>query len=519
VAQRRADHPVVVDGEVTITYGELRERADAAAAAFIAAGVQPGDRVAIWAPNTWHWVVALLGAQSAGGVLVPLNTRYRGDEAAQILRAAGVSALCVNQGFLGFDFLGMLEGLDIGAVGTIVNWGEPVAADRAQSFDDFLAAGAAVGVDEVDRRVAALAPGDLSDMLFTSGTTGAPKGVMCTHGQTPRAFAEWARVVGLTADDRYLVVNPFFHSFGYKAGIVAAMTVGCTIYPEPVFDAAKVMDDIERLQITMVPGAPALFQTILNHPGLATAELGSLRLAVTGAAAIPTQLIVDMREVLGFDTVISGYGLTEASGIATMSRFDDDPDTIANFSGRAIDGVEVEIHDAAGNVVPPLTAGEVVVRGYNVMLGYFNDPEKTAEAIDADGWLHTGDIGIMDERGYLKITDRLKDMFINGGFNAYPAEIESLLGAHPDIGQVAVIGVPDERMGEVGAAFVVAAPGAQPDPAEITAWAKEHMANFKVPRHIRIVDSLPLNASGKVVKPTLRERFEHDNEDTTGDSR
>jgi acyl-CoA synthetase (AMP-forming)/AMP-acid ligase II len=329
---------------------------------------------------------------------------------------------------------------------------------------------------------------------------------MCTHGQTTRAFGDWAEVVGLRAEDRYLVVNPFFHAFGYKAGIVASLTVGATIYPHAVFDVPAVMEAIATHRITMIPGPPTLYQSILNHPEFRPEEVTSLRLAVTGAAVVPVELIHQMRDVLGFETVITGYGLTEACGVATMCRHDDDPDTIANFSGRAIPGVEVEVHDPDGNRVPPMTPGEVVVRGYNVMQGYFEDPERTAEAIDPDGWLHTGDIGVMDERGYLRITDRLKDMFIVGGFNAYPAEIESLLLAHPEIAQAAVVGVPDERLGEVGVAFVVPTVDTTPDPDEIIAWARDRMANYKVPRRVIVVDELPLNASGKVLKFELRER-------------
>ena len=256
----------------------------------------------------------------------------------------------------------------------------------------------------------------------------------------------------------------------------------------------------------MLPGPPAIYQTILNHPDLDEFDLSSLRLAVTGAATIPVQMIHDMRDRLGFEKVVTGYGLTEASGIATMCRHDDDPALIAGTSGRAIDDVEVLVIDPNGAECPAGQPGEVVVRGYNVMLGYFEDEQQTREAIDADGWLHTGDIGVMDERGYLRITDRMKDMFIMGGFNCYPAEIEGLLFEHPQIAQVAVIGIPDERMGEVGMAFVVPEPGAQPTAEAVIAWSREHMANYKVPRRVEFVDALPLIASGKVQKFVLREK-------------
>lgn len=506
-AAAHGDHPAIVDGDLTLSYAELLQEVNATAAAMIGAGIEPGDRVAVWAPNIWEWPVTLLGLHAAGAVVVPLNTRYKGVEAAYILNTSRARVLFTVEGFLGNDYVSMLrrsgEALDH-LERIVVLRGE--APDGAITCESFLGLGAEVGAATVDARATQVSPDDLSDLLFTSGTTGAPKGVMCTHGQTTRAFGDWAEVVGLRTEDRYLVVNPFFHAFGYKAGIVASLTVGATIYPQAVFDVPQVMAAIATHRITMIPGPPTLYQSILNHPDFRPDALSSLRLAVTGAAVVPVELIHQMRDVLGFETVITGYGLTEACGIAAMCRHDDDPETIANFSGRAIPGVEVEVHDPDGNRVGPMTPGEVVVRGYNVMRGYFEDPARTAEAIDAEGWLHTGDIGVMDDRGYLRITDRLKDMFIVGGFNAYPAEIESLLVAHPAIAQVAVVGVPDDRMGEVGVAFVVPVAGQDVDPEEIVAWARERMANYKVPRTVFVIDELPLNASGKVLKYELRER-------------
>jgi acyl-CoA synthetase (AMP-forming)/AMP-acid ligase II len=321
-----------------------------------------------------------------------------------------------------------------------------------------------------------------------------------------RAFQVWAEVTGLREGDRYLLVNPMFHTFGYKAGIVASLLSGSTLVTLPVFDVDAVLDAIPAERISMIPGPPTLYQSLLNHARLADADLSTLRLAVTGAAAIPVDLVRRMRDELGFETVITGYGLTEVTGVATMCRYDDEVETIASTSGRAIPDVEVAIVDDDGREMARGEPGEVVVRGYTVMQGYFEDAEQTAEAIDADGWLHTGDIAVMDERGYVRITDRKKDMFIVGGFNAYPAEIESLLLAHPGIAQAAVVGVPEERLGEVGVAFLVATQGAVLDPDEVVEWARRTMANFKVPRRVVVVDALPLNASGKVLKFELRAR-------------
>jgi acyl-CoA synthetase (AMP-forming)/AMP-acid ligase II len=347
---------------------------------------------------------------------------------------------------------------------------------------------------------------DLSDILFTSGTTGRPKGVVATHAQTVQVFTVWSDIVGLTTGDRYLIVNPFFHTFGYKAGIVACLITGATMVPEPVFDVPAVLERIAAESITMLPGPPTLYLSILNHPDRDAYDLSSLRLAVTGAAPVPVEMIERMRNELTFSTILTAYGLTESTGTVSMCRRGDDAETISASSGRAIPDVEVRIVDPDGDEVERGTSGEIVVRGYNVTAGYFEDPEATAKAIDADGWLHTGDVGTMDERGYIDITDRLKDMFIVGGFNAYPAEIENTLLGHPAIANCAVVGVPDERMGEVGHAYVVARDGASIDPDEVVAWSRERMANYKVPRAVHVVDDLPTNASGKVLKYELRER-------------
>jgi acyl-CoA synthetase (AMP-forming)/AMP-acid ligase II len=329
---------------------------------------------------------------------------------------------------------------------------------------------------------------------------------MLTHAATVRAYDAWSTVIGLRDTDRYLVVNPFFHSFGLNAGIVASLIKGATIIPHAVFDVDTVMARAAQERVSMLPGPPTVYQSILNHPRLAEFDMSSLRLAVTGAAAVPVEMIRRMRAELGFETIVTGYGLTEATGIATMCRHDDDPETIATTSGRAIPDVEVLIVDEKGNEVPRGEPGELVIRGYNVMQGYIHDPAATAETIDPDGWLHTGDVAVMDDRGYVRITDRTKDMFIVGGFNAYPAEIENMLNEHPSVAQVAVVGVPDTRMGEVGYAFVIPRGDATITSDELIGWSREKMANYKVPRYVEIVDALPLNASGKVLKYELRDR-------------
>lgn len=493
------------DGK-TLSYPELLARSGVVARALIGAGIERGDRVALWAPNLIEWPVIALGVHQAGGVLVPINTRYRGHEAAFILKKSRARALFTLSDFLDTDYIALLRGAGeaLPDLEIVVNVRGP-EAEGSESLSAFEARGERVDEETLKARSESVLPDDPADILFTSGTTGAPKGVIATHAQNLRAFRDWADVTGLREGDRFLIVLPFFHSFGYKAGLLAGLMMGTTIFPEPIFDADTVLRRINEDAISALPGPPALYQSLLQHPKLGEARLDSLRLAVTGAASIPVQLIVDMREKLGFETVITGYGLTESTGVATMCRHDDDPETIAQTSGRAIPGVEVEIHDERGERLPPNTPGEVVIRGYNVMQGYFELEDETREAIDARGFLHTGDIGTLDERGYIRITDRKKDMFIVGGFNAYPAEIENALLAHPQLAEIAVIGIPDERLGEVGMAFIVPRAGETIDQEEFLAFAKARLANFKVPRKVKIIDALPRNATGKVTKFSLRE--------------
>ncbi|HEX3946981.1 MAG TPA: AMP-binding protein, partial [Acidimicrobiales bacterium] len=375
-------------------------------------------------------------------------------------------------------------------------------------WEEYLERAGAVTAEAAAERAASVAADDVSDLLFTSGTTGHPKGVMSIHSTTLREYGTWAALAGLRMGDRYLLVNPLFHTFGYKAGMLASLMYGATVVPEPVFDVDRVLERIAAEKITVLPGPPTLFRGLLAHPGRGSHDLSSLRLATTGADIIPVELVVAMRDELGFDTVLTAYGLTESCGSVTMCRRSDPPEVVARTSGRALPNLEVEVVDAGGRSLPAGEAGEIVVRGYAVMRGYWQDPVATAEAVDAEGWLHTGDVGVMDPDGNLAITDRLKDMYVVGGFNAYPAEIEAILRGCPEVGPLAVVGVADERMGEVGCVYLAYQGDAAAAFAEgVLAWAREAMANYKVPRYAVVVDALPANAIGKVLKGELRRRF------------
>lgn len=492
-AARFGDKLAVVDGDRSISFAGLWDAVLRAAAGFAAARLAKGDAVAIWAPNRLEWIVACVGAQAAGCVVVPLNTRLKGGEAAYILNRSRARWVMTVDSFVGNDYRAMLADEDLPHLQRIITFGP--------EWDDFLAKSVPDAATEA--RLASVTAEDAADIMFTSGTTGDPKGVISGHGQTCATYRIWTQAVGLTSEDRYLIVNPFFHSFGYKAGWLPCLMMGATIYPLASLDVAQLVDLVSREKITMLPGPPAIFQTILATD-IGGADLSSLRLSITGAASIPPALIDRMRKDIGIETVLTGYGLTETCGTVSLSDAHDPAEVVARTCGKPIPGIEVRIADGEGNVLAPGEEGEVQVRGFNVMLGYFEDPKGTAEAIDSEGWLHTGDVGKFEEDGRLVITDRMKDMYISGGFNCYPAEIEKILQKHPQVALAAVIGVPDQRMGEVGKAFVIPVAGEKPDPAEIAAWAKANMANYKAPRFVEVVESLPLNASGKVQKFALK---------------
>jgi acyl-CoA synthetase (AMP-forming)/AMP-acid ligase II len=502
-AERFADQVAVRDGAVDLSYAELARDAQAFGAALVGTGVEPGDRVAIWCGNCAEWIVAALGLFAAGAVLVPVNTRFKGAEAADILSRSGARVLVTVTDFLGTDYVAMLEstGAALPALETIVV-ARGTASSRGAAWRGFIASAKPESLVEVQRRSAALGPDDPSDILFTSGTTGVPKGVVMTHGRTLAVATDWVAMTGLRAGDVYLQVNPYFHMFGLKAGILASVASGATMLPEPVFDVDRALARVASDRVTVLPGPPTLYQSILDHPDRTRHDLTTLRVAVTGAADIPVELVRRVHDELPFSNVVTGYGLTEG-GTACATSADDDAEVIATTVGRPRPGFEVRIAGEGGRDAETGQAGEVLLRGGSIMAGYLDNPEETAKVLDADGWLRTGDLGVLDDAGRLRIVGRIKDMFIVGGFNAYPAEIENALLRHPAVVQAAVIGIPDQRLGEVGMAFVVVSGEVSGE--DVIGWSRNNMANYKVPRVVEIVDALPLNATGKVMKETLRE--------------
>jgi acyl-CoA synthetase (AMP-forming)/AMP-acid ligase II len=506
--RRHAAITAVVHGDEVWSYADLGRQIRDVGRSALALGLRRGDRFVIWAPNSPRWMFSAIGCVSVGGVMVPINTRFKTLEAEDIIERVRPRLLFITRDFLDRDYLAELRASTPGITDDmhVVVLDGPAHESGDLDWAGFISAGNIVDDADIDAAVAAVEPRDVSDIFFTSGTTGRPKGVMTSHAQNLRVFDVWAECVGLEEHDRYLIVNPFFHTFGYKAGILASILRGATMLPVPMFDTREVMRLVESERVTVLPGAPTIYLSILADESRHDFDLSSLRVAVTGAASIPVEMIRRMASELSFENIVTAYGLSESTGMVSICRPGDSAEIVATTSGRAIPDVEVRIVDDAGNPVPTGEPGEILCRGYNVMLGYFEDEAATREAIDTDGWLHTGDIGTMDENGYLKITDRKKDMFIVGGFNAYPAEIENLMLSHPEIVQVAVIGVPDERMGEVGCAYVVTRPNG-PDADAIVAWCRANMANYKAPRYVKVVEALPVNAAGKVLKTELRTDF------------
>jgi HIP---CoA ligase len=499
-AVTHAGQPALIGPDGTLAFDELETLTREAAGAMIGFGLRPGDRVALWAPNSLDWAVASLAVLYAGGAVVPINARYTRHEASELVARAGCRLIVAD---------GPGQGRHLAEEATAFGSGIPVVAFGPQpgpadaQWSAFAASGGSNAPSALDRRLAGLRPEDVSHVQYTSGTTGEPKGAMLCHRAMVETTREWAGVVGLTAGDRYPVVSPFSHISGHKTGLLACLVTGAAALPL----ATLVIDDFARLvdeeRVNVVQGPPTLFHSLIDRARGDVGAFASLRVGVTGAAVIPPSLVRDMYEVLHLDRVVTAYGLTESTGVCTMTRGGDAVEVVAETSGRPIPGVGVRIVDGDGKTVGAGEIGEIQVEGVGVMLGYLGDPEATAATV-SDGWLATGDLGWVGEDTNLRIVDRLKDMVVVGGFNVYPAEIEKVLLEHPAVSQAAVVGLPDARMGEVPAAFVVAQPGADADVARLIEHCAERLAKFKVPRSLWLVEGLPLNAVGKVAKPDLR---------------
>jgi len=503
------DHDAFVDGTVATTYRELNAQVDHLARGLIDLGLAKGDKVGLWMPNIVEWVVAYFAVARIGAVVVPMNTRYKAHEVEYILDDSEATALFAADAFVGIDYVHMIEQIAprLPRLQHVVIAGAP--GDGMHRFDDLVARGKAkVADDRLGEREGSCFPEDNVFILYTSGTTGNPKGAMLSHHNIARNAEQVTEVLRTTDADSFLLAVPFFHCFGCVMGITGAITWGATMVPMQVFKPEEALDLVERHGVSVLYGVPTMFVLELEAYRRGRSDgtpydVSSLRTGIMAGAPCPIEVMKGTMSELGCNVCIA-YGLTEASPVITMTRFDDSVRRRVETVGRPLTGIEVRVVDDDHQPVPTDGTGELACRGYNVMLGYYKLPDKTAEAIDEDGWLYSGDLATIDDDGYVRIVGRKKDMLITGGFNVYPAEIEEYLFTHPRVQNVSVIGIEDAVMGEVAVAYIIPTSGEAPTPQEIVDYCVGQIANFKVPRYVVLVDELPMTQSGKVQKFRLR---------------
>ncbi|WP_284681281.1 AMP-binding protein [Sphaerisporangium fuscum] len=486
------------------TYAELAEEVDALALGLLGLGVAKGDRVGIWSPNNAEWTMTQFATAKIGAILVNVNPSYRSHELEYVLNQAGVRALVAADRFKTSDYAGMIAEVRPRCPAL-----EHVVLIGSEAWRELLSAGRRADRRELAEAQASLNPHDPINIQYTSGTTGFPKGATLSHRNILNNGFFVGELLAYTEADRVCVPVPFYHCFGMTMGTLAATSHGaCVVIPSPVFDASATLRSVADERCTSLYGVPTMFISELADPAFASYDLSSLRTGIMSGSPCPVEIMKQVVERMGMAEVTICYGMTETSPVATQTRPGDSIERRVSTVGRVGPHLEVKVVDTeTGEIVPRGVPGEVCTRGYSVMLGYWEQPDKTAEVIDADGWMHTGDIGIMDEEGYLNITGRIKDMVIRGGENIYPREVEEFLHTHPDVLDAQVIGVPDERFGEELMAWLRMRPGAEPLTAEtLREFCTGRLARFKIPRYVQIVDAYPLTVSGKVRKVELRER-------------
>jgi fatty-acyl-CoA synthase len=492
------DALVVRHQDYRATYAELWQQVDRAARGLLARGVARGDRVGIWAPNRYEWVVLQLATARVGAILVTINPAYRAAELEYALTKAGVRLLFLAAGFRAADYLAMLAEVRPAELDTVV---------LEHDWPAFMAAGDGVDAAELAAREAALGSHDPINIQYTSGTTGAPKGATLTHHNILNNAKAVAASLGYSERDRVCVPVPLYHCFGMVLGTLCCTTHGaCMVLPGEAFDPAAVLEAVAAERATSLYGVPTMFIAELAHPEFARHDLSSLRTGAMGGAPCPVELMRNVRTRMHMDEVAIVCGMTETSPISTQTAPDDPVEKRVATVGRVHPHVEVKVVDPeTGETVPRGTPGEQCTRGYSVMRGYWNDPGATAAAIDAEGWMHTGDLATMDDDGYVRIVGRIKDMIIRGGENIYPREIEEFLHALPAVADAHVIGVPSAYYGEEVMAWVKPREGAALTPEDLARACRGRIAGHKIPRYWRIVDGFPMTVTGKVQKYRLRE--------------
>jgi fatty-acyl-CoA synthase len=487
---------------VRLTYAELDAEVDRLARGLIAAGIVKGDRVGIWAPNRSEWVLVQYATAKLGAILVNVNPAYRTHELAYALRQAGVRLLVSAAELKTSDYRAMVD--EVRA--------ELPALERTVfldtgDWDELLESGAVVEPGAVADRGAALSFDDPINIQFTSGTTGFPKGATLSHHNILNNGFFVAELLGYTEADRVAVPVPLYHCFGMVMGNLACTSHGaCIVYPAPAFEPGATLEAVEAERCTSLYGVPTMFIAELDHPDFATRDLGSLRTGIMAGSPCPVEVMKRVQRDMNMGEVAICYGMTETSPVSTQTRRDDSFERRVSTVGRPGPHVEVKVVDATtGLEVPRGEAGELCTRGYSVMLGYWGQPEQTAEVLDEAGWMHTGDLATMDDEGYCNIVGRIKDMVIRGGENVYPRELEEFLYRHPDIADVQVVGVPDERFGEELCAWVRLRDGATLAEGDVREYCRGRLAHFKVPRYVLFVDEFPMTVTGKVQKFKIRE--------------
>ena len=517
------EHEALVyhDRGLRYTYRQFNEACRQAAKGLMKLGIEHGEQVAIWATNHPEWVVSQFATGKMGAVLVTVNTNYRTNELEYLLRQSDSTTIILMEEYRGASYVemlyeiapelkdcepGQLKSERLPFLKNVILLGDKKYPGM-YNWSDIVAFGDQVSDEELDARQRLLQPDDVINMQYTSGTTGFPKGVMLTHSNLVNNARNVVACTNLTAEDRLCIPVPFFHCFGCSMGTMGAVSVGATMVPVVMFDPKEVLETVQAERCTSLYGVPTMFIAELNHPDFGQYNLSSLRTGIMAGSNCPIEVMKSVVEKMGMREVTIAYGQTESSPVITQTRPDDSLELRVSSVGRALPNVEVKIVDPeTGEEVPTGMQGELCTRGYHVMKGYYKNPAATASAVDADGWLHTGDLATMDENGYCKITGRLKDMIIRGGENIYPREVEEFLYTHPAVLDVQVVGVPDEKFGEEVAAFVILKEGLQVSEEELREYCTGQIARFKIPRYFQIVSEYPMTASGKIQKFKLREQ-------------
>ena len=495
------DALVSVEQGLRFTYAQFADEVDQVARGLMGIGVAKGDRVGIWSPNYAEWVLVQYATARIGAILVTINPAYRSSELEYVLNQSGISVLVAVESFSTSDYRSMIEEV----------WGR-VPTNRViyihtSDWDDLLEVSAEVSMKQLDQRTAELVAGDGINIQYTSGTTGFPKGATLSHRNILNNGYFIGEACKYTETDRVCIPVPFYHCFGMVLGNLACTTHGSTmVIPAAGFDAAATLHACASERCTSLYGVPTMFIAELGEPDLAGYDLSSLRTGIMAGSPCPTEVMRQVVERMNMSEVTIAYGMTETSPVSTQTSADDPFEKRVTTVGRVHPHVEIKVVDPeSGEVVPRGTGGEFRTRGYSVMLGYWNDEVRTVEAIDSDGWMHTGDLAVMDDEGYVNIVGRIKDMIIRGGENVYPREVEEFLYTHPDVVEVQVVGVPDVRYGEELMAWIQLREGADTTAADIRDFCRGTIAHYKVPRYIKFTDSFPMTITGKIQKFKMRE--------------